>query len=141
MRPLFLSPFGLRAVGAGLAAGLVAGSPDDDGYTAADTEVVVRDDRGDVRTLTTEAAAARIESLESLLRRSRDRRAARFDDDDALAAAPEDVDAESLKPTPPLRHPDGRPYTPDELRVFARGSQDPELRRAAIVAVRHHQQQ
>jgi len=137
VRPIVLIPFGVLILGAGLAAGLVAGSSADDDSIGVEAEVVVRDDDGGVRTLTTAAASARIESLESLLRRSRDRRAGRFDDDDSEdGAAAIEIDAEALQPTPPLRHPDGRRYTPDEIRALARGSKDPEVRRAAILALR-----
>jgi len=63
VRAIVLLPFGLLAIGAGLAAGLVAGSSADDGYDSADPEVVVREADGEVRIFTPEAASARIESL------------------------------------------------------------------------------
>ena len=134
MKAIVLLPVGVVVLGAGLAAGLVLGSLDQDMLPPVESEILVRADDGDVRTYTPESAAARIETLETLLRRQRERR--EFQAEREQAAPEARSDPEALLPQPPLMHPDGRPYTSDELRALARGSDDPELRAAAIRALR-----
>ncbi len=135
MRPFALLPLGLLAIGVGLAAGLTIGSSDDAGLVVEEAEIVVRADDGEVRTLSADEAAARIEYLEAALRRSRTRRVAR-ESRIRGDAAPESENAEAVGPPSPLLHPEGREYTPDELLELARDGRDPELRRAAISALR-----
>ncbi len=135
MRPIALLPVGAVLLGIGVATGLVLASFSEEPAALIESDVLVRTRDGDVRTYTAESAAARIESLESLLRRLRARNGAREEDplggfEDAAA------DAESLLPAPPLLRTDGRPYTNDELRALARGSKDEKLRAAAIRALR-----
>ena len=137
MKAIFLLPVGIVVVGAGVATGLVLAGLSDDGAPPIQSEIVVRDAEGDVRTYTVDSAASRIENLESMLRRARERRDAReVTGEDELPGMDDPADAESLRPMPPLMHPDGRPYTNDELRALARGSKDPELRASAIRALR-----
>jgi HEAT repeat protein len=117
VKALYVLPLGIVAVGVGVATGLVLGSLDDGGVPPMEAEIVVREGDGE-------------------LRRSRERRESRFEDEEELGAVDGAGDPEALRPMPPLMHPDGRPYTNDELRALARGSKDPELRAAAIRALR-----
>ena len=135
--------FGAAAlVGVGVLVGSVVaggeGTPPE-----ADSVVTVRDRAGEPEALTVEEAAARIESLEArLARRDRGRaEAAPFParaggDGDDGASGDDGAGGSGSGPGAPLVHPEGRPYTFEELRDLALGSDDPELRASAIRALR-----
>ncbi len=137
MRNLALVLAGLGLAGLGVVVGSVVGSGGPAEVEAPQAEVLVRDDSGDLRALSPEEAAARIESLESLVQRRERRYGSRAD----TSVQPEQETEEddlmaSLRVRLALVHPEGRPYTTPELRELALSSDDPVLRASAIRALR-----
>lgn len=112
---------------------MAGGDGDADGFED-EAEILVRTSDGDTRAYSPQSAAARIESLEGMLRR-RGSRVARVSVDEATVA--EEPPVAVFPNEPPLRHPtEDRPYTSSELTDLARHSDDPKLRAAAIRALR-----
>ncbi len=99
---------------------------------ASSVEVLVRDADGRVVVYDAEAAAARIESLESALRGRRHVSAA----PDPDGEPPEQAEPPAAPAAAALLGPDGRPYTPQELVAFALDGSDPARRAAALKALR-----
>lgn len=125
----------LMALGVAVGVVLIAPGP---GPDERDPEVLVVGPGAEPRSFTLEEAAARIESLETTIRRREQRSAFRAGMEDPESGDGDSTDGEAPRepPEPPLLHPDGRPYTADELTVLARGSENPVLRAQAIRALR-----
>jgi hypothetical protein len=122
--------------GVGLAAGLVLGGGNGwDADSVPEQQVIVRAEDGEARGYSVAEAASRIESLEALLRRRDQRYTSRAASEDEEEEEVEEQ-PDPFRNEPPFVHPEGRPYTPDELRALARGAEDPDTRARAIRALR-----
>lgn len=138
LRTVIALPLALCCLGIGLAAGLALKDDPAPGASSSDpTATVVLVEDGVERSYTTAEIAARIERLESVQRRRRERdaqAAARSADDGSVADAQPTAPAEAVPPMP--TRPDGRPYSVADLIELAKTSTDPELRKAAIRRLR-----
>lgn len=136
MRTLLLAIGGLAAMGVGVAAGLVLGSGGAPGADelAPEPEVLLTSADGEERRLSLGEAAARIERLEALTDRRRERHT------EPLAAEETDELEPMTGPTgwAGLRKADGSRYSLGELTEIITAGEDGQLVRAALRELRRH---
>lgn len=139
MKPILLLPVGILCAGLGAAAAWSVSGSVEPAAEGGDDVVVVSDDG--TRTYTAAEAAARIEQLETVVRKRAARESRNEAREAALTAAEASETLDALAALgdggfPMPEHPSGRPYTITEIIELALSSGDPELRQAAIRRLR-----